>query len=609
MNNKKARGLNGVVFLVFVVFLFAALWFTNQFDQREKEISWKKFQQLVQNDKIESVEVNQNKSVPTGRVEITLKGDDSSDNVRYLYVSDVNEIQDYLKEQNVDYTMPDIPQDSWAATTFLPVILTLVGVFLIFGLMNRQGGGANSKAMNFGKSRARLSTDRDKKVTFAQVAGLEEEKEELEEIVDFLKSPKKYIQVGARIPKGVLLVGPPGTGKTLLAKAVAGEAGVPFFTISGSDFVEMFVGVGASRVRDLFEEAKKNAPCIIFIDEIDAVARRRGTGMGGGHDEREQTLNQMLVEMDGFGVNEGIIVMAATNRVDILDPAIMRPGRFDRKVVVGRPDVRGREEILGVHAKNKPLGDDVDLKQIAQTTAGFTGADLENLLNEAAIIAAKENRAYIKQDDIKKSFVKVGIGAEKKSRVISDKEKRITAFHESGHAILFHLLPDVGPVYSVSIIPTGSGAAGYTMPLPEKDEMFNTKGKMLQDIVVSLGGRVAEELVFDDITTGASQDIKQATQMAKAMVTKYGMSDNIGLICYDNDDDEVFIGRDLAHTRGYSEGVASAIDQEIKRIIDECYAKAKQMIMDHRDVLDACANLLLEKEKISQKEFEALFDK
>ena len=609
MDNKKARGLNGAVFLVFVIFLFAALWFTNQFDQREKEITWKNFQQLVQNDKIESVEVNQNKSVPTGRVEITLKGDDDSDKIRYLYVSDVNEIQDYLKEQNVEYTMPDIPQDSWAATTFLPVILTLGGVFLLFGLMNRQGGGANSKAMNFGKSRARLSTDRDKKVTFAQVAGLEEEKEELEEIVDFLKNPQKYTGVGARIPKGVILVGPPGTGKTLLAKAVAGEANVPFFSISGSDFVEMFVGVGASRVRDLFEEAKKNAPCIIFIDEIDAVARRRGTGMGGGHDEREQTLNQMLVEMDGFGVNEGIIVMAATNRVDILDPAIMRPGRFDRKVVVGRPDVRGREEILGVHAKNKPLGDDVDLKQIAQTTAGFTGADLENLLNEAAIIAAKENRAYIKQDDIKKSFVKVGIGAEKKSRVISDKEKRITAFHESGHAILFHLLPDVGPVYSVSIIPTGSGAAGYTMPLPEKDEMFNTKGKMLQDIVVSLGGRVAEELVFDDITTGASQDIKQATQMAKAMVTKYGMSDNIGLICYDNDDDEVFIGRDLAHTRGYSEGVASAIDQEIKRIIDECYAKAKQMIMDHRDVLDACANLLLEKEKISQKEFEALFDK
>ena len=608
MNNKKARGLNGVVFLVFVVFLFAALWFTNQFDQREKEISWKKFQQLVQNDKIESVEVNQNKSVPTGRVEITLKGDDSSDNVRYLYVSDVNEIQDYLKEQNVDYTMPDIPQDSWAATTFLPVILTLVGVFLIFGLMNRQGGGANSKAMNFGKSRARLSTDRDKKVTFAQVAGLEEEKEELEEIVDFLKSPKKYIQVGARIPKGVLLVGPPGTGKTLLAKAVAGEAGVPFFTISGSDFVEMFVGVGASRVRDLFEEAKKNAPCIIFIDEIDAVARRRGTGMGGGHDEREQTLNQLLVEMDGFGVNEGIIVMAATNRVDILDPAILRPGRFDRKVMVGRPDIKGREEILKVHAKGKPLSEEIDLQQIAQTTAGFTGADLENLLNEAAIVAAKENRAYITQNDIKKSFVKVGIGAEKKSRIISDKEKRITAFHEAGHAILFHVLPDVGPVYSVSIIPTGAGAAGYTMPLPEKDEMFNTKGKMLQDITVSLGGRVAEELVFDDITTGASQDIKQATKMAKAMVTRYGMSENVGLICYDNDDDEVFIGRDLAHTRGYGEGVATAIDQEVKRIIDECYAKARQIITENRSVLDACAKLLLEKEKISQKEFEALFE-
>ena len=608
MNNKKARGLNGVVFLVFVVFLFAALWFTNQFDQREKEISWKKFQQLVQNDKIESVEVNQNKSVPTGRVEITLKGDDSSDNVRYLYVSDVNEIQDYLKEQNVDYTMPDIPQDSWAATTFLPVILTLVGVFLIFGLMNRQGGGANSKAMNFGKSRAKLSTDRDKKVTFAQVAGLEEEKEELEEIVDFLKSPKKYIQVGARIPKGVLLVGPPGTGKTLLAKAVAGEAGVPFFTISGSDFVEMFVGVGASRVRDLFEEAKKNAPCIIFIDEIDAVARRRGTGMGGGHDEREQTLNQMLVEMDGFGVNQGIIVMAATNRVDILDPAIMRPGRFDRKIVVGRPDVAGREEILQVHAKNKPLGDDVDLKQIAQTTAGFTGADLENLLNEAAILAAKESRAYIQQADIQKAFIKVGIGAEKHSRVISEKEKKITAYHESGHALLFHLLPDVGPVHTVSIIPTGAGAAGYTMPLPEKDEMFNSKGRMLQEIVVDLGGRVAEELVFDDITTGASQDIKQATKMARDMVTRYGMSENIGLICYKDDDDEVFIGRDLAHAHSYSEGIASAIDVEVKRIIDESYEKAKTIIAEHRDVLDRCAALLLEKEKITREEFEALFE-
>lgn len=609
MDNKKARGLNGAVFLVFIIFLFAALWFTNQFDQREKEITWKNFQQLVQNDKIESVEVNQNKSVPTGRVEITLKGDDDSDKIRYLYVSDVNEIQDYLKEQNVEYTMPDIPQDSWAATTFLPVILTLGGVFLLFGLMNRQGGGANSKAMNFGKSRARLSTDRDKKVTFAQVAGLEEEKEELEEIVDFLKSPKKYIQVGARIPKGVLLVGPPGTGKTLLAKAVAGEAGVPFFTISGSDFVEMFVGVGASRVRDLFEEAKKNAPCIIFIDEIDAVARRRGTGMGGGHDEREQTLNQLLVEMDGFGVNEGIIVMSATNRVDILDPAILRPGRFDRKVMVGRPDIQGREEILKVHAKGKPLSEDVDLKQVAQTTAGFTGADLENLLNEAAIMAAKEGRVYIQQSDIRHAFVKVGIGAEKKSRVISDKEKRITAFHEAGHAILFHVLPDVGPVYSVSIIPTGVGAAGYTMPLPEKDDVFNTRGKMIQDITVALGGRIAEELVFDDITTGASQDIKQATGIARSMVTKFGMSEKLGLINYDNDEDEVFIGRDLAHaSRGYGEAVAGTIDEEVKRIIDECYANAKSIIQKYDRVLHACADLLLEKEKITREEFEALFD-
>ena len=559
--------------------------------------------------KVTQVNVVPNREVPTGSVNITFS--DSSTQV--MLVSDVAEIEQYMRDAGFKtYTVQNPPEESWLLT-LLPYLIIFAAMFIFFMIMTNQAAansGGGSKMMNFGKSRARrMSDDPAKRVKFSDVAGLQEEKEELEEIVDFLRAPKKYTQLGARIPKGVLLVGPPGTGKTLLAKAIAGEAGVPFFSISGSDFVEMFVGVGASRVRDLFEEAKKNAPCIIFIDEIDAVARRRGTGMGGGHDEREQTLNQMLVEMDGFGVNEGIIVMAATNRVDILDPAIMRPGRFDRKVVVGRPDVRGREEILGVHAKNKPLGDDVDLKQIAQTTAGFTGADLENLLNEAAIIAAKENRAYIKQDDIKKSFVKVGIGAEKKSRVISDKEKRITAFHESGHAILFHLLPDVGPVYSVSIIPTGSGAAGYTMPLPEKDEMFNTKGKMLQDIVVSLGGRVAEELVFDDITTGASQDIKQATQMAKAMVTKYGMSDNIGLICYDNDDDEVFIGRDLAHTRGYSEGVASAIDQEIKRIIDECYAKAKQMIMDHRDVLDACANLLLEKEKISQKEFEALFDK
>jgi cell division protease FtsH len=469
----------------------------------------------------------------------------------------------------------------------------------------QSGGG---KMMNFGKSRAKLSTEEDNHVKFDQVAGLREEKEELEEIVDFLKAPRKYTQLGARIPKGVLLVGPPGTGKTLLAKAVAGEAGVPFFSISGSDFVEMFVGVGASRVRDLFEDAKKNAPCIVFIDEIDAVARRRGTGMGGGHDEREQTLNQMLVEMDGFGVNEGIIVMAATNRVDILDPAIMRPGRFDRKVVVGRPDVAGREEILLVHAKNKPLAEDVDLKQIAQTTAGFTGADLENLLNEAAILAAKEDRAFIMQADINKSFVKVGIGAEKKSRVISEKEKRITAFHEAGHAILFHLLPDVGPVYTVSIIPTGTGAAGYTMPLPEKDEMFNSKGRMLQELIVDLGGRVAEELVFDDITTGASQDIKQATKLARSMVTKYGMSDQIGLICFDEDDEEVFIGRDLAHTKSYSDAVAEKIDAEVKHIIDDAYAKAKSMIMEHRSVLDACAQLLLEKEKIGREEFEALFE-
>ena len=607
MNDKKTRGLSGATVLIFVVFLFAALWFTNQFDQKDKELTWKEFEKLIVSDNVETVTVSQNKNVPTGRVEIQVDTKNDEDSVKYLYVSDVNEIQNYLKEKKIDYEMPDVPQDSWFATTIVPMLLVLGGVLLIFLLMNRQGGGANAKAMNFGKSRARLSTDVERKITFGQVAGLKEEKEELEEIVDFLKAPKKYIQVGARIPKGVLLVGPPGTGKTLLAKAVAGEAGVPFFTISGSDFVEMFVGVGASRVRDLFEEAKKNAPCIIFIDEIDAVARRRGTGMGGGHDEREQTLNQLLVEMDGFGVNEGIIVMAATNRVDILDPAILRPGRFDRKVMVGRPDVQGREEILKVHAKGKPLSEDIDLKQIAQTTAGFTGADLENLLNEAAILAAKENRIYLKQEDIKRSFVKVGIGAEKKSRIISDKEKRITAFPEAGHAILFHVLPDVGPVYSVSIIPTG-GAGGYTMPLPENDEMFNTKGKMLQDITVALGGRVAEEEVFDDITTGASQDIKQATGLAKSMVTKFGMSEAVGLISYDDDSDEVFIGRDLAHTsRGYGEGVATVIDQEVKRIIDECYSRARHIITKYDDVLHSCAELLLEKEKISREEFESLF--
>lgn len=607
MNDKKVRGLSGATILTLVVFLFVMLWFTNQFDQKEEEITWKEFEELAAGKDIEKIVVTQNKNVPTGRVELRLKDQVNGESEKYLYVSDVNVIQEYLQEKDLEYEMPDVREDSWFVTVVMPVLLTLMGVMLIFAFMNRQGGGANAKAMNFGKSRARLSMGGDKKITFSQVAGLKEEKEELEEIVDFLKAPKKYIQVGARIPKGVLLVGPPGTGKTLLAKAVAGEAGVPFFTISGSDFVEMFVGVGASRVRDLFEEAKKNSPCIVFIDEIDAVARRRGTGMGGGHDEREQTLNQLLVEMDGFGVNEGVIVMAATNRVDILDPAILRPGRFDRRVMVGRPDVQGREEILKVHAKGKPLSEEIDLKQIAQTTAGFTGADLENLLNEAAILAAKENRVFLMQEDIKKAFVKVGIGAEKKSRVISDKEKRITAFHEAGHAILFHVLPDVGPVYSVSIIPTG-GAGGYTMPLPENDEMFNSKGKMLQDITVALGGRVAEEEVFDDITTGASQDIKQATGLAKSMVTKFGMSEAVGLINYDNDSDEVFIGRDLAHaSRGYGESVATTIDQEVKRIIDECYNRAKKVIQEYDGVLHACAELLLEKEKISREEFESLF--
>ena len=609
MKDGKNRGISGVTLLIFILFVFGVLWFTNQFDQREREITWEDFTKLTQEGKVESYLIRQNKNVPTGRVEIQLEGQNGeAGEIKYLYVSDVNELQDYLRDKNIEYQIMDVPRESLFMTTIMPMLIMLAGILIIFYLMNRQGGGANSKAMNFGKSRARMSTENDKQVTFAQVAGLKEEKEELEEIVDFLKAPKKYIQVGARIPKGVLLVGPPGTGKTLLAKAVAGEAGVPFFTISGSDFVEMFVGVGASRVRDLFEDAKHHAPCIVFIDEIDAVARRRGTGMGGGHDEREQTLNQLLVEMDGFGVNEGIIVMAATNRVDILDPAILRPGRFDRKVMVGRPDVQGREEILKVHAKGKPLSEEVDLKQIAQTTAGFTGADLEKLLNEAAILAAKEDRIYLKQEDIRKAFVKVGIGAEKKSRVISEKEKKITAFHEAGHAILFHVLPDVGPVYSVSIIPTGS-AGGYTMPLPEKDEMFNTKGKMLQDITVALGGRVAEEEVFDDITTGASQDIRQATSLAKSMVTKFGMSEAVGLINYDNDSDEVFIGRDLAHTsRGYGESVATTIDQEVKRIIDECYARAKQIIHEYDDVLHSCADLLLEKEKISRDEFESLFE-
>ena len=607
--NSKRSSYRGFGIYLLLILAIIGIWYWMDGNTSTNSYTRAQFETAVADGNVAQLKIVPNRGeVPTGNVYITFK--DSSTQV--LAVNDVNDIEDYLRDQQfTSYTVENPPEQSWIVT-ILPYLIIFAAMFIFFMIMTNQAAansGGGGKMMNFGKSRAKLMTDDPaKRVTFANVAGLKEEKEELEEIVDFLRAPKKYTRLGARIPKGVLLVGPPGTGKTLLAKAIAGEAGVPFFSISGSDFVEMFVGVGASRVRDLFEEAKKNAPCIVFIDEIDAVARRRGTGMGGGHDEREQTLNQLLVEMDGFGVNEGIIVMAATNRVDILDPAIMRPGRFDRKVHVGRPDVGGREEILSVHAKNKPLGDDVDLKQIAQTTAGFTGADLENLLNEAAIIAAKEDRAYITQTDIKKAFVKVGIGAEKKSRVISEKEKRITAFHESGHAILFHLLPDVGPVYSVSIIPTGAGAAGYTMPLPERDDMFNTKGKMLQDIIVSLGGRVAEELVFDDITTGASQDIKQATRMAKDMVTKYGMSENIGLICYDNDDDEVFIGRDLAHTRGYGEGVATTIDLEVKRIIDECYEKAKQMIAEHRDVLDACANLLLEKEKISQQEFEALFE-
>ena len=601
---KNYRGIGFYIGLVLIVILVWYLLGNSQ--DTAGAYTYAEFEKALDKDEVVAVTIQQNREIPTGVLRITLKNEQSVK----LNVSDVNDAQQLMEKYDFDsYVMRNVPSENWL-TSLLPLLVVFAAMFILFMMMNNQnaGAGGNSKMMNFGKSRAKMSTDENKKVTFDNVAGLREEKEELEEIVDFQRSPRKYTKLGARIPKGVLLVGPPGTGKTLLAKAIAGEAGVPFFSISGSDFVEMFVGVGASRVRDLFEEAKKNAPCIVFIDEIDAVARRRGTGMGGGHDEREQTLNQLLVEMDGFGVNEGIIVMAATNRVDILDPAIMRPGRFDRKVHVGRPDIGGREEILKVHAKNKPLGDDVDLQQIAQTTAGFTGADLENLLNEAAIVAAREDRAYIVQADIRRSFVKVGIGAEKKSRIISDKEKKITAYHESGHAILFHVLPDVGPVYSVSIIPTGAGAAGYTMPLPEKDEMFNTRGRMLQEITVDLGGRVAEELIFDDITTGASQDIKQATALARAMVTKFGMSEDIGLINYANEDDEVFIGRDLAHTRGYGEDVASKIDAEIKRIIDECHEEAKKIISAHKDVLDACVELLLEKEKITREEFEALFE-
>ena len=564
------------------------------------------FESQLENDEIARVNICPNKDTPTGSLEITLKNGEE----RILYVTDVTEIEEIVRNYGLDPTVEDVPQESWFLNSVLPILIVVVVCVFFFVMMNAQnaGGGSNGKMMNFGKSRAHLTMGGENKITLNEVAGLKEEKEELQEIVEFLKDPGKFTKVGARIPKGVLLEGAPGTGKTLLAKAIAGEANVPFFSISGSDFVEMFVGVGASRVRDMFAEAKRHAPCIIFIDEIDAVARRRGTGMGGGHDEREQTLNQLLVEMDGFGVNEGIIVMAATNRVDILDPAILRPGRFDRKISVAPPDVRGREDILKVHAKNKPLGDDVDLEQIAQTTAGFTGADLENLLNEAAINAAMDKRVFVKQDDIKKAFIKVGIGAEKKSRIISDKEKKITAYHEAGHAILFHVLPDVGPVYTVSIIPTGLGAAGYTMPLPEKDEMFLTKGKMLEDIMVSLGGRIAEEIIFDDITTGASSDIKKATQTARRMVTRYGMSDNIGTINYDDSDDEVFIGRDLAHAKNHSESVSGEIDKEVKSIIDDCYSKAKAIIMEHEDVLHKCAKLLLEKEKINRAEFEALFD-
>ncbi len=604
-NKKKYRGVNWGSILLFILIIGGILWMANKVQMHQQEISYSTFVKEVEAGNVTAADIRQNSAVPTGRVTLSLK-DDSS--VRSLNVSDVGKVEEFLQENDVKYSLEDVPKESIIMSAVLPSLITLCGIFLLFMLMNRQNGGTNSKAMNFGKSRARMSTQNEIKVTFADVAGLKEEKEELEEIVDFLKAPRKYTQLGARIPKGVLLEGPPGTGKTLLAKAVAGEAGVPFFSISGSDFVEMFVGVGASRVRDLFQDAKKNAPCIVFIDEIDAVARRRGSGLGGGHDEREQTLNQLLVEMDGFGVNEGIIVMAATNRKDILDPAILRPGRFDRDVIVGRPDVGGREEILKVHARNKPLGDDVDLKQIAQTTAGFSGADLENLLNEAAILAAKENRVFIQQSDIRHAFVKVGIGPEKKSRIVSEKERRITAYHEAGHAILFHVLPDVGPVYSVSIIPTG-GAGGYTMPLPEKDDMFNTKGHMLQEITVSLGGRVAEEEIFDDITTGASQDIKQATAIAKSMITKFGMSERLGLINYDNDSDEVFIGRDFGHTsRGYGEKVAGTIDEEVKRIIDECYAQARSIIQEYHPVLEKCAELLLEKEKITRSEFEALFE-
>lgn len=607
MDNKRGSRFSGVgVYLFIVVIAAMFIMYVSRMNSGASDYTYSEFVNDVNKGKVESVVIRQNSEVPTGELSVKVSG---VQNVKNVYVSDVNQVEEILLDKNISYTLKDVTRQSVFLTSILPFGLSLVVLIFFMMMFTRQagGGGGNAKMMNFGKSRARMVSGEDNKVTFKDVAGLNEEKEELEEIVDFLKDPVRYTSLGARIPKGVILTGAPGTGKTLLAKAVAGEANVPFFSISGSDFVEMFVGVGASRVRDMFEEAKKNAPCIIFIDEIDAVARRRGTGMGGGHDEREQTLNQMLVEMDGFGVNEGIIVMAATNRIDILDPAILRPGRFDRKIVVGRPDVQGRLEILQVHAAKKPLGDDVDLEKLARTSAGFTGADLENVLNEAAIGAARKKSKYITNADVEEAFIKIGIGVEKKSKIISDKEKKITAYHESGHAILFHLLPDVGPVHTISIIPTGMGAAGYTMPLPERDEMFNTKGKMLQNIIVSLGGRVAEELVFDDITTGASQDIKQATQTARDMVTKYGFSEKLGLINYDTDSDEVFIGRDLAHTRPYGEDVAALIDKEVKDIVDECYVKAKKLISEHMDVLKKSSELLLEKEKISREEFEGLF--
>lgn len=595
--------MKGFGFYIISIFLILLLvtYISDTLQSKEEKYGLKDYYEDVEAGQIAGVSIYPNQETPTGEVRVVF----TNGIVKSFYVTDVGDAEDAALEKGVEVFVYDVKKPNWFLTGVLPYILGFAAIFLMFSFFTNQSSGGGNKMMNFGKSRARMTMNGT--TTFKDVAGLIEEKEELREIVDFLSDPAKFTKVGARIPKGILLEGPPGTGKTLLAKAVAGEAKVPFFSISGSDFVEMFVGVGASRVRDLFADAKKNAPCIVFIDEIDAVARRRGTGMGGGHDEREQTLNQMLVEMDGFGVNEGIIVMAATNRVDILDPAILRPGRFDRKVLVGRPDVRGREEILKVHAKGKPLADDVDLSQLAQTTAGLTGADLENLLNEAAICAAKDNRNFITEEDVKKAFIKVGIGTEKKSRIISDKEKKITAYHEAGHAILFHVLPDVGPVYAVSVIPTGNGAAGYTMPLPERDEMFMTKGRMRQDIIVSLGGRIAEELILDDITTGASQDIKHATAVARSMVTRYGFSGAIGMVNYENEDDEVFIGRDLAHTRSYSEGVANSIDAEVRRIIDECYEEAKRLLQENETVLHACAALLIEKERINREEFEALF--